>query len=187
MDESGRWAEHEVFDVLADLEAQAETVHHWARLAEVDDRSRAEYHEVTLDARLMASTGLPVVLAVRGAGHVRGRLVGVGEGWCRLEDDRRAWVVRTPAVTTAQGLSSRAVPRVAWSRLDAVGLRAPLRRLADAAARCDLVLADGSAVAGRVARVGADFVEVEQSSSPGAETRHVLVALDALAVVRHEL
>lgn len=180
----------ELFEVLADLEAHAETVHHLERVAEVADRSRTEYHAVLLEGRFMASLGTAVTLTVVGVGTLRGTLDRVGDGWCRLESGPVRWTVRTPAVLTARGLSERAVPRLAWSRLDTVGPASPLRALADAAEVCAFHLVDGSAVEGRVRRVGGDFVEVVAgglgAQGPATATRAdaVLLPLSAVAAWR---
>ena len=50
------WDER-LFDLLDDLEGQAEALYAAERDAELADRSRAEYASVTLESRLMASTG----------------------------------------------------------------------------------------------------------------------------------
>lgn len=178
----------ELFEVLADLEAHAETVHHLERVAEVADRSRTEYHAVLLEARLMASLGAPVTLTLHGAGTVHGTLTRVGDGWCRLEAGAVVWTLRTPAVLTTRGLSGRAVPRLAWSRVDTVGLGSPLRAHADAADVCTFHLVDASTVEGRVERVGGDFLEVAPGAAGGRTPEPtVLVQLTALAGWRSPL
>lgn len=178
----------ELFEVLADLEAEAETLHHLDREAEVADRSRAEYQDVLLEARLMASKGSWVTLTPRGAGSLNGMLTRVGDGWCGLESGGSSWTVRTATVLTARGLSERAVPRVAWSRLDMMGVGSVLRRHADASVLCAFLLVDGSAVEGRVLRVGGDFVEVlppGEQEVPGADRgAGILLSLDGLAAIR---
>ena len=78
-----------------------------------------------------------------------------------------------------RGASARSVPEVAWSPVDRLGLRAALRRLADAEARCLLHLSDGTRHEALVERVGADFVEAREASHAV-----VLVAYDALVAVQ---
>ena len=71
------------------------------------------------------------------------------------------------------------MPEVAWSPVDRLGLRAALRRLSDAGARCVVHLADGSRHEAHVGRVGADFLEARDAA--GSE---LLVAYDALVAVQ---
>lgn len=179
----------ELFEVLADLEAQAETLGHLERVPEVADRSRVEYQSVLLEARLMASLGSSVALRVAGVGPVRGSLARVGEQWCQVHGRGVAWTVPLPAVVTAAGLSARAVPRVAWSRVDLIGVGSVLRRVADSGDRVVVHLRDGTSLEGRVLRVGGDFLELAEDG-PGAGAASVaplLVALHGLAAVRTEL
>lgn len=179
----------ELFEVLADLEAQAETLGHLERVPEVADRSRAEYQGVLLEARLMASLGRSVALRVAGVGAVRGRLARVGDQWCQVHGSGVAWTVPLPAVLTAGGLSSRAVPRMAWSRIDAIGIGSVLRQTADSGAWAVVHLRDATTLEGRVLRVGGDFLELaEGAPGVGESTRSpLLLALSALAVVRTQL
>ena len=153
--------EEQVFSLLEDLEQQAEALYAAERGPELADRARAEYAAVTLAARLAAGVGEPVALEVRGVGRLVGVLDRVSAGWLRLQVAGQEWVVRTSAVVEVRGASPRAVPEVAWSVADRVGVGSALRRLADEA------------------RAGADFVELRS----GASGESVLVALDALAAV----
>lgn len=173
--------EEELFELFDDLEAQAEAMHHLERSAEVADRSRVEYQAVTLDSRLMASTGRRLEIEVRGIGRIAGVLERVGPAWCELEVPRASWVVRTAEVTLVQGASDRSVPEVAWTAVQRLGLGSPLRRLADESAVCSVHVVDGTRHEGRVLRVGADFLEL---SDPAG--RVLLLALHQLAGVRAE-
>ena len=56
------------------------------------------------------------------------------------------------------------MPEVAWSPVDRLGLRAALRRVADARARCLVHLADGTRHEAYVERVGADFMECRDTA-----------------------
>ena len=49
--------EEELFAVLDDLEQQAEALYDAEREVDLADRSRAEYQQVTLASRLMATVG----------------------------------------------------------------------------------------------------------------------------------
>ena len=173
------WDE-ELFAVLDDLEQQAEALYGAEREAELADRSRSEYQQVTWASRLMASVGSELALDVRGVGAVAGVLERVGAGWCLLSGSGQDWIVPLGAVVAVRGASERSVPAVAGSPVARLGLGSALRRLADAGERCVLHLADGRLLDGTVRRVGADFVEAQV----GEEHRVVLVPYAALAAVQ---
>jgi hypothetical protein len=170
-----------LFDLLDDLEGQAEAMYAAERDAELADRSRAEYATVTLSGRLMASLGRPVVLDVEGAGRVAGELRRVGRGWCLVRESVGDALVPTAAVAGAEGLSERAVPEVAWSPVARLGLGSALRRLADAGAPCLVLTRSGGRYEVVLLRVGGDFVEAE---SAGERPRRVLLALASVGAVR---
>ena len=149
------WEEH-LFALFDDLEQQAEALFDAERDLELADRSRAEYHHVSLASRLMASLDREVVLHLVGGGTVAGTLARVGTGWC-LVRGAQDWVVRTAAVLVVGGASERSVPEVAWPAVTRLGLGSALRR------------------------VGADFVEAGLGEDAG---RGVLVAFTALAAVQ---
>jgi len=172
--------EEELFAYLEDLEGQAAALYDADRAPDLLDRSRAEYQQVTLASRLVASTDLDVTLELLGAGPVSGRLTRVAAGWCLLRGPGQDWVVRLAAVTAAQGTSDRAVPEVAWPAVARLGLGAALARLSDEAEPCSLHLVDGRRHDGTLRRVGADFVEV----ATGEADRVVLVPLVHLAAVQ---
>lgn len=156
--------EHDLFALFDDLEGQAAAAWEADREAELADRARAEYGTVTLASRLMASRGLEVSLDVPHVGRVDGRLSRVGQEWCLLSGTAQDWIVPLRAVAGVRGASERSVPEVAWSPVDRLGLRAALRRLADAEARCLLHLSDGTRHEAYVVRVGADFLEGRATS-----------------------
>ena len=174
------WDER-LFDLLDDLEGQAEALYAAERDAELADRSRAEYASVTLASRLMASEGRLVTLEVVGVGGVRGELRRVGTGWCLVSGDVGDWLVPVEAVASADGLSDRAVPEVAWAPVSRLGLGSALRRLADHATRCVVF----TRAAGRhevlLTRVGRDFVEAE---TVGDTPRRLLLALTWVGAVQ---
>ena len=170
--------EDDLFDLFDDLEQQAESLYDGERVLELADRSRAEYHHVTLASRLMASVGHDVVLDLRGTGAVRGVLERVATGWCLVRGPGRDWVVRTEAISLVHDPSERSLPEVAWSPVAKLGLGSALRRVADTGERCVLHLVDGSSHEARLRRVGSDFVEAQL---PGGA---VLVAFTALAAVQ---
>ena len=171
--------EEELFALLDDLEQQAESLYDAERHLELADRSRAEYHHVTLASRLMASVGQDVVLDLPGIGTVPGVLERLAAGWGLLRGPGQDWVFRTEAVLRVLGASPRSVPEVAWSPVARLGLGSALRRLADAGERCVLHLRDGGRQEGLLRRVGADFVEVE-----AGQGRVELVPFSALVAVQ---
>jgi len=171
--------EEELFALLDDLEGQAEAQFAADLDAELADRSRAEYRQVTFASRLMASLGRTVTVSVAGVGSVSGRLDRVADGWCLVSGAGQDWVVRLGALTVAEGVAERSVPEVAWSPLARLGLGSALRRIADSGDRCVVHLASGERYEGRLRRVGADFVEL----LTGAD-RLVLVPFAGLAAVQ---
>lgn len=172
--------EQEVFALLDDLEAQADAAFALEREAELADRRRAEYQQVRLAGRLMASVGAPVVLEVAGVGVLEGTLERVADGWLLLGGAGQDWLVRLAALASVRGASERAVPDVAWPRVARLGLGSALRRLADAGERCVVHGVDGGCHDGVPVRVGADFVEIV----PDGSDRVTLVAFDRLAAVQ---
>jgi len=171
--------EEDLFALLDDLEQQAEALYAADRDAELADRSRAEYQQVTLASRLMASLDVEIRLEVAGVGAVEGVLERVADGWCVLRGPAQDWVVCLPAVTAVRGASDRSVPEVAWSPVARLGIGSALRRLADAGERCVLHLRDATTYDAVLRRVGADFVEATVG-----EDRTVLIAFGALAAVQ---
>ena len=127
------YGEDELFALFDDLEDQASALHAADRMAEVADRSRAEYQQVTLASRLMASIGTSATLGVRGVGQVTGMVERVANGWLLLSAGEQDWVINTDAVATVEGASVRSVPEVAWSPLTRLGLASALRRISEGA------------------------------------------------------
>ncbi|GAA1501787.1 hypothetical protein [Nocardioides humi] len=176
--------EDELFALFDDLEDQASALYAAERDLEVADRSRAEYRQVTLSSRLMASVGDEVTLGILGVGSVTGTVERVAADWLLVSAGDHAghhdWVVDRTAVVTVEGASDRAVPEVAWSPLTRLGLGSALRRIADAGEPCLLHLRDGSRHDGVLGRVGADFCELVE----GERRRTVLIAFSAFAAAR---
>jgi hypothetical protein len=148
--------------LFEDLEQLAQGLHLADRDAELLDRSRSEYAEVTFEARLHASVGDRVTLTLAGVGPLEGTLDRVGQGWCLLESTvpGQQWVVPLQAVTRAAGLSLLAVSAGARGAVDRLPLRSALREVAEARAEVVLYHSDGTQCRGSLARVGADFVEL---------------------------
>jgi hypothetical protein len=175
-----------------DLAAQAETLEHAERAAEVEDRARAEVGAVRFLDRLRAAVDLP--LRVRtAAGLVAGTLSRLGRDWLLLEEDGgREVLVPLHAVLTVGGLPPLAA---APGTMDAVtrrlGLWFVLRRLARDRAPVRVLLADGTALGATVDRVGADFLEVAvvptgEARRPAAVRDVLVVPMRGLVAVRRE-
>ncbi|PUA81977.1 hypothetical protein [Nocardioides currus] len=169
----------QLFSLFDDLEGQAAALYGLERDAELVDRSRAEYHQVTLDSRLVASMGEDVALTVAGVGRIEGELQRIGTGWCLVSGHAQDWIVRTARIEVVHGASERSVPEVAWSPLHRLGVSSALRRLAESQVRCVVHLLDGGQHETVVLRVGADFVEVGSPSDVPA-----LIAFDAISAVQ---
>ncbi|CAA9385777.1 MAG: hypothetical protein AVDCRST_MAG60-1209 [uncultured Nocardioides sp.] len=157
------WDE-QLFTLFDDLEGQAAALYELEREAELQDRSRSAYGEVTLESRLAASTGVTVGLDVAGAGRIDGELKRLGAGWCLVNGHAQDWIVRTAAIHVVHGASPRSVPELARSPLHKLGLASAMRRLEQARLRCVVHLVDGAQHEAVVARVGADFVELRTPS-----------------------
>lgn len=172
--------EDELFALFDDLEDQAGALFAAERDLEVADRSRAEYRQVGLAGRLMASMGAEATLGVVGVGALTGTIERVADGWLLLASGDHDWVVDLAALATVEGASARSVPPVTWSPVTRLGLGSALRRIAEAREPCLLHLRDGTRHDGVLARVGADFCELVV----GEGRRTVLVAFSALAAAR---
>ncbi len=174
--------EHELFALFDDLEGQAAAAWEVDREAELADRARTEYAAVTLASRLMASRGQSVTIDLPHVGRLAGRLERVGDDWCLVSGQGQDWIVPVRRIVGVQGASPRSVPEVAWSPIDRLGLRAALRRLSDAQARCLVHLVDGTRHEAYVGRVGADFLECRAGTTTGDIP--LLVPYDALVAVQ---
>ncbi len=174
--------EHELFALFDDLEGQAAAAWDLDREAELADRARSEYGAVTLASRLMASRGRVVALDLPHVGRLEGRLARVGDTWCLLNGRGQDWIVPLRGVVGVRGASERSVPEVAWSPVDRLGLRAALRRVADAQERCLVHLLDGTRHEAYVERVGADFLECRTAAGGGEGD--LLVPYDGLVALQ---
>lgn len=171
--------EEQLFALFDDLEQQAEGRFRVEREQEIADRGQAEYAQVTLASRMMASVDREVVVEVMGVGAVAGTLQRVSQEWLLIADPGQEWIVRLPAVSRLRGASGRSVPEAAWSPIARLGLGSALRRIAQARERCLLHLLDGSRHDVRPGRVGADFIEATVGESTPA-----IFAFSAIAAVQ---
>lgn len=173
------WDE-DLFALFDELEQQASALYAADRDAEVADRSRAEYQQVSLAGRLMASVDSEVALTVAGVGPLEGTLQRVADGWLLVTARDQDWVVRTAAIQTVESVSVRAIPEVAWSPLARIGFGSALRRIAESGERCVVRLVDGAQHDGTIRRVGQDFCEVVT----GEQRRTVLVSFAWIAAAQ---
>jgi hypothetical protein len=181
-----RW--QRLFD---DLEAQIEAQDIAEFEAEVSERARYEMGRLRLIDRLRPAVGHEIDVRCVGAGALRGRLERVGADWLLLEEQPgRHGLTPCAAIMAVAGLGALSAPPGSEgpvrSRLD---FRYALRGIARDRSPVQVVLVDGSTVAGTLDRVGADFVELAEH--PQGEPRRVAAVrgvrtmpLDALAVVR---
>jgi hypothetical protein len=159
--------------LFADLEAEAATEEAAERRAEVADRTRAEVGRLRLIDRLAPALHQQTALRVALIGHaaIGGSLRAVGSDWLLLDQGPGSeWLIALAAVQAIQGLGP-ASAEPGWeglvgARLD---LRVALRRVVRDRSRVMVGLTSGDTVSGRLARVGADHVELAaQGSGPGA-------------------
>lgn len=172
-------------EMLADLESQAAAAFAAEREAEIRDRARAAYAEVTLLGRLLASEGpvsLGLLSPLQFGGPPAGHVARGGPGWVLLSGQRVDWWVPLAAVATVSGASSRAVAPAAMGAAGKLGIASGLRSVADAGEASGLELTwwvqGGAHGRGRLGRVGADFVEVLSGTG-----EHLLVPFGALVAL----
>lgn len=177
--------DRDLFAILDDWEGRAQAEFALERGAEIRDRGQAEYAEVTLAGRLMASRGRQVSLEVDGVGGLHGALVRSAADWLLLEASGSEWLVPHRSLLAIEGASARSLPEAAWSPLSRLSLTSALRRLADAGPPCLLYRRDGGRLEARPRRVGRDFVEVEvEREEARARARILLVPYAGIAAVR---
>jgi hypothetical protein len=148
-------------DLLEDLERQAEGLHLADRAVEVAELRVAQYAEIELIARLHASAGRRVRVGTTDGWDVQGHLVRAGADWIVLADGfGRGWALTLQSVATIGGLADSTVPAAARPISARLPLRVILRRAAEAPEPVAVRVAGGRILHGRLARVGADFVEL---------------------------
>lgn len=155
--------ERALIDLFDDLETQAAGLSHQARDDDVADLARAEYAEVALVERLHGSVGEPITLQAAGGITVQGRLERVGQGCAAVTSSqvpRVLHLVNLAQVLSVSTGSPRAAAAASLPVTSRLGFASALRHLADDVDDVTVRLCDGRRVAGRLARVGADFVEL---------------------------
>jgi hypothetical protein len=186
MAEQGRWEA-----LFADLDAEFEAAEAAELDAEVRDRARREVARLHLADRLAPAVGHPVVVTVRGAGAVRGRLADAAPEWLLVsEPPALDCLVPAAAVLAVSGLGAASVEPGTGSRVAArLTLGYALRGLARRRTPVALTLVDGSALDGTFDRVGGDFVELAEHPAgearrPGAVRAVRTVPFHAIGAVR---
>ena len=185
--QDGRWEA-----LFADLEAAAEAEANAEQRSEVADRVRAEFARLRLIDRLHPLIGTAEVVrrGVCGQEPVQGSLAALGIDWLLLAGPSRdELLVALPAVQWVQGLRHESAEPgwegVVGARL---GLRVALRRIVRDRSVVTMALTSGDVLAGRLARVGADHVElqrVEPGGGPAARAAETItIPLSAVAFVR---
>ena len=158
-------------DLFADLEAQLEAAEAGELGGEVTDRTRREVGLVRLVDRLRPLTGAPLSVTVTGAGTVHGRLLDVGVDWLLLEETgMRELLLRSASVLGIAGVGTRSdVPGSEGEVGRRLDVRWAMRGLARGRVGVQVVLVDGTSLAGTLDRVGADHVDLAEH--PSGEAR----------------
>ena len=144
--------------LFADMQAQLDAALAMDRAAEVADLTRAELASVELADRLRGAEGTDVRLVVAGGQLVAGRLLEVAAQWVLVAEGTRQALVPLGALVGVRGLPALSVP-VAGLVARRLGLGQALRALARDRVGVRIVT-DGSELAGRIERVGADHLDL---------------------------
>jgi len=174
--------------LFAELAAEADVQEAAERRSEVADRTRAELGRLRLIDRLAPALHRPGPLRVALAGHdaVGGALRALGSDWLLLDQDPGSeWLIALAAVQAIQGLTP-ASAEPGWeglvgARLD---LRLALRGLVRDRSRVTVGLSSADAVSGRLARVGADHVELAADEAGLGAGAGWTIPLTAVVFVR---
>lgn len=167
--------------LFADLEARLAAEEAAEREGVVADLTRAEQASMGLTDRLRAVLGRPVRVELLDREGVEGRLVRVADAWLLLQGHGAhgpaQHLVPRSAVAAVVGLGRHGTPSTA--RTDRLGLGHVLRGLQRDRARV-LVRTLGGEMAGRIGRVGADHLDVEETD----RARPVVRTVPFAAVLR---
>ena len=150
--------------LFADLEARFDAEQAAEREGAVAELTRAEQASVPLADRLRAAGGSVLRLELLDGEGIEGRLARVAHTWLLLDGNgargRVQHLVPLAALGSVVGLGRLATPSRA--RTDGLGLGHVLRGLQRDRARV-LVRTAGGTVTGRIGRVGADHLDVEEA------------------------
>lgn len=152
-------------DLLAAEWARTEAEASELRDAEVVDRVLADWGQVSIEDRLAELVGSQVTLTVMVVGPVEGQLLGAGNGWVTVCAPGRRLVVGTRFIIRFDApRGSRPSPRSAATVVP--DLKAVSRSLLLDRRRVDVVLSDGSRLAGVITRVGRDHLDLAPPVGP---------------------
>ena len=146
-----RWDE-----LFADLDAQVEARQIAERSAEIEDRTRYEFGQLTLVDRLRVAIGGQVRIRCAGGTTIAGRLDRVHPEWLLLiEATGREALVVGRAVRSVGGLGPWSAAAGVRSEVDArLGLRYALRTIARDRSAVRIQLRDGETLDGTLDRIG---------------------------------
>ena len=172
--------------LFADLEAVAAAEGDAERRSEVADRTRFELGRLRLIDRLRPALHARAALRVGLVGHpaVRGALHGLGVDWLLLAQEAGSEsLIALHGVQTIQGLAAESAEPGWEGKVGAkLDLRVVLRRIVRDRSAVEVGVISGDTLSGRLARVGADHVELRgRDHGAGADWT---IPLSALAFVK---
>lgn len=160
--------------LFADLEARIAAEEALEREGAVAELTRAEHASISTADRLRAAVGAPLRLELLDGELLDGRLRRVTATWLLLHGRGARGAVQhlvpLSAVAAVVGAGRHAEPSTA--RTDGLGLGTVLRGLQRDRARV-LVRTPGSSTTGRIARVGADHLDLDDPERRDAPARLV--------------
>jgi hypothetical protein len=151
-------------DLFDDLEAQLGQLEEAELAGEVADRTRIEVSKFRLVDRLRPAFGHRIALTLAGRFGVQGLVVGVGNAWVLVREDRGTEVfVPLDAIASVAGLGNvSAVPGSEGKVAERLTLGHALRGIARDRSTVAVGLRDESVLTGTIDRVGADFFEMAE-------------------------
>lgn len=170
-----------------DLEAQLAQQERAELASEVAERVRAERAQVALADRLLAASGHPLGLRLRGDVRLAGTCADVAPAWLVLHDGHASVLVPLSAVVAVDGLGVAVAPEPGLV-LRRLGLGHAVRALARDRTGVSL-WSDAGVLTGTIDRVGADHLDLAEHP-PGEPRRSaavrgvVAVAFSGLIAVR---
>lgn len=180
-------------DLFDDLEAQLGQLEEAELAGEVADRIRIEVSKFRLVDRLRPAFGHRIALTLAGRFSVHGLVVGVGNTWVLVREDRGTEVlVPFDAVTSVAGLGNVSAAPGSEGRIAArLTLGHALRGVARDRSTVAVGLRDEGVLTGTIDRVGADFFEMAEhaldvSRRAGNIAGVRTVPFTGLALIRRE-